>query len=265
MWTIATYQPTSLFSLRPTLSTASGGQTLVLPSPFAVKMALLDVAIRGWGLAQGKAWWEAIRDLQVAVALPPQLLVNNTFIKIQRLRKNGPKDTQGNGIEGALGPTIAFRAFVYFQGPLEIALAFGEAAPQVARKGRGKAKATLPSDPAEPPPLAALLAQINYLGKRGSFMQLQAAPRQTEELVEQDNGSFVKLNGPPSTDFLLEGLMQMVDDCASHLEFAHVNIYDPKILQVGKDRVARPVVLPYRLARSSQRYQLYQRIESTER
>ncbi len=46
MWLIATYQPTSLFSLRPANATTSGGKTLLTPTPFALKMALLDAAIR---------------------------------------------------------------------------------------------------------------------------------------------------------------------------------------------------------------------------
>jgi len=44
MWVIATYQSTSLFSLKPATATASGGRTLLVPTPYAIKMALLVVA-----------------------------------------------------------------------------------------------------------------------------------------------------------------------------------------------------------------------------
>ncbi|MEI6044881.1 MAG: hypothetical protein WCS37_11055 [Chloroflexota bacterium] len=256
MWTIATYQPTSLFSLRPALSTTSGGQTLVVPTPFAIKMALLDVAIRGWGLEQGMAWFPALRDLQVAVAGPERLIVNNTFIKIQRLNKNGPADKQGTGIVGPLGSTIAFRAFVQFGGTLGLALAFTDK-PMVAPKGKRTQQLSLGlGEEVKLPPLAALLAQLSYIGKRGSFMQLQAAPEEVKAL----NKDFVLLNGLTQDSFQLDGLLQMMDDCGPHLQFAHVNVFDSKALQVGKDRILRTVVLPYRLERSSQRYQLYQRL-----
>ena len=74
MWTIAYYEPTGLFSLRPALSTASGAQSLLVPTPFAVKMALLDVAIHLYGVEQGAAWWPDMRALAVALALPDALV-----------------------------------------------------------------------------------------------------------------------------------------------------------------------------------------------
>ena len=54
MWHIAKYEATSLFSLRPYNATTSGGKTLVTPTPFAFKMALLDVAIRTYGFQIGQ-------------------------------------------------------------------------------------------------------------------------------------------------------------------------------------------------------------------
>src|SRR4029078_10890855 len=78
MWTIAYYEPTGLFSLRPALSTASGAQRLLVPTPFAIKMALLDVAIHLYGVEQGAARWPDMRDLAVALALPEALVVNKT-------------------------------------------------------------------------------------------------------------------------------------------------------------------------------------------
>src|SRR5262245_7833009 len=165
MWTIAYYEPTGLFSLRPALSTASGAQSLLVPTPFAVKMALLDVAIHLYGVEQGATWWPDIRDLAVALALPDALVVNKTFIKIQRKadlpkQKGLDKDeyirdmlTEG---KWPLGPTIAFREFVQFSGALGIAVQ------------RHHPNIDLP--------LARLLAHITYLGKRGGFIQVQAPP-----------------------------------------------------------------------------------------
>ena len=53
MWTIARFASTSLFSLRPANATTSGGKSLLTPTPFAIKMSLLDVAIRVYGVEQG--------------------------------------------------------------------------------------------------------------------------------------------------------------------------------------------------------------------
>ena len=122
MWHLAEYHPTTLFSLRPANATTSGGKTLVTPTPFAVKMALLDAAIRVYGRAAGELWFPLIRDLSVAVRLPERLVVINTFIKILRPHKSGPKDTLGTGLEGPMGNTIAYRELVHFGGPLSIGL-----------------------------------------------------------------------------------------------------------------------------------------------
>jgi len=256
MWTVATYEPTTLFSLRPALSTTSGGQTLVVPTPFAVKMALLDVAIRSWGLAQGQAWFPAIRDLQLAVAGPRRLVVSHTFIKVLRLKKRGPSDDNGSGIVGPLGQTIAFRAFVQFAGPLRLALAPGGAViPAVGARNRKAATTAPPADL----PLAALLAGVSYLGKRGGFMQLQDIPVTVDALPAYPAGEFTLLTAAQPA-FAADGLLQLLDDCSPTLRFAQADIYDPARITVGSDRLLRPVVLPYRLIRSSRSFSLYEHI-----
>jgi hypothetical protein len=52
-WLIARYQPTSLFSLKHGDATSTGGKSLLVPTPFAIRMALLDAAIRTEGIAAG--------------------------------------------------------------------------------------------------------------------------------------------------------------------------------------------------------------------
>ncbi len=245
MWTIAYYEPTGLFSLRPALSTASGAQSLLVPTPFAIKMALLDVAIHLYGVEQGAAWWPDIRDLAVALALPEALVVNKTFIKIQRKadlpkQKGVDKDEYIRNMlaEGKwpLGPTIAFREFVQFSGMLGVAVQ--------------------PHRPNTDLPLARLLAHITYLGKRGGFMQMQALPTTGADI---DDAWTVLTES--SQQFAINGTLQMLDDCGTGLTWDHVNIYSGKAIKLGgNERVLRSVVLPYALRRSSYRYSLYERI-----
>jgi hypothetical protein len=45
-WLIAEYQPTALFSLKISSATSSVGKTLVVPTPYSIKMALVDAAFR---------------------------------------------------------------------------------------------------------------------------------------------------------------------------------------------------------------------------
>ena len=243
MWTIASFQPTSFFSLRPANATTSGGKTLVTPTPFAIKMALLDVALRVYGQTMGEMWFPFIRDLQVAIALPDHLTVINTFIKILRPHKSGAKDTFGTGLEGSMGNTISYRELVHFGDEIRIA---------VQDNHQAKKKA-------EPPPLPQLLAQVNYLGKRGGFMQFT-------NMEEMDNlpQGFTRLNPKNDEPFVVNGLMQLLDDCGGKMTFAHADVYSGKNMSVGKPngRILNPIIFPYRALRSSRSFTLYSRYGS---
>lgn len=237
MWHLAEYHPSALFSLRPANATTSGGKTLVAPTPFALKMALLDAAIRVYGRAAGERWFPVLRDLTIAVRLPPSLVVINTFVKILRPHKAGPKDTVGTGLAGPMGSTIAYRELVHYGGPLSIALETSDR---------------------NDLPLPALLSHIHYLGKRGGFIQFL-----TYQQAETLPANHAILNPGPNAPFRLAGMMQVMDDCGPAMTFAHADIYSGKKLSLNKPdgRLLNPVVLPYRPVRYSRGFTLYARDE----
>lgn len=239
MWHIATYHATSLFSLRPYNATTSGGKTLVSPTPFAFKMALLDVAIRTYGSQIGAEGFPFLRDLSVAIKLPQHLMVNNTFIKILRPHKgNKAKDQFGTGLKGIMGNTIAYRELVQFGDALRIAVK---------------------NDAEEPPSysLAQLLSQINYLGKRGGFMQFEEIKKQAD--LPSD---FTLLTPEAETPFSAHGILQMMDDCGSKMTFEHANVYSKKRINLNSasGRIIKPIVLPYQPIKSSRGFTLYEKI-----
>lgn len=237
MWLIAEYQPATLFSFRSGMATSSGAKTLFLPTPFAIRTALLDVAILTNGLAAGPGAFEWIKDLSIAVRPPERVVVTNLFAKIL-------KPTRKEQAEEAMDRTIAFREYAQLGGTM--ALAFS---PAEGRAGE----------------LTALLEQVNYFGKRGSFFQLMAAPRLVEELPEgfvlmdgvYIQGTQVSGQGPRA---FAAGLIQMMDDWGETLTFAKVNIYTDEKIVLGKDRVRKSIVLPYRLVRSSKGFSYYERM-----
>ncbi|HEY7357323.1 MAG TPA: hypothetical protein VH590_12680 [Ktedonobacterales bacterium] len=254
-WMIATYEPISLFSLRPYHATTSGGKTLLAPTAFTIKMALLSASISLDGLETGQRRFAQIRDLRVALALPEQIVLLKSFAKIRRLFES--KDSQkkeetvedfkarqqqkiGDLLERGQYPfqsTIAYREFVQFGGSLRLALT---------------------SPQGEPPAwLGDTLPVVNYLGKRGSFVQMAAQPEIRQELTTQ----FVEITRD-STSFPFDGTLQHLDDCGDTMTFEHADIYNPKRITLGKERVIRHVVLPYRLAQSSRGYSRYERISA---
>jgi hypothetical protein len=234
MWLIAEYQPTALFSLKPAWATSSGGKSLLTPTPYAIKMALLDAAFRMVGAATAKEAWPWIRDLTVALRPPERVVVTNLFTRVLKPRRTlaGP----GTQHAGPLGKTIAFREYVHFDGALGIALDM---------------------DASNRLCLEEWLLQVNYLGKRGGFVQILRPPAPTEVLPS----GFTVVDGDPNRPFLAEGIIQQLDDCDASLTFEKADIYSGKNVRLGKERVLRHIVLPYRLVRSSKSFSLYERID----
>ena len=237
MWIVAHYMPVALFSLKPAAATSSGGKTLLCPTPFAIKMAVLDAALRTLNHEQAVALWPDIRNLQLKIALPKRLSIINTFTKIVRPKKNGPSDDDGTGLMTPLGSTIAYREYVSYGGIIGLAI-------------------QLPNRDAYPT-IIALLSQINYFGKRGGFVQLDAIP----ETIDQPPGEpdWVTLT-ESQTSFSFGGTLQVLDDCGPKMTFDHADIYNDKRITLGKERILRHIVLPYQLTRSSRGFTLYERI-----
>jgi hypothetical protein len=223
MWILAEYQPTAFFSLKPHMATSSGGKTLIVPTPFAVKTALLDAAIRTQGLERGKGLFSDLHALEIAVRLPRKIVVNNTFNRILRAARS-PSPGQW-----PYQRTIAFREYVQFSGPLTLAF-------------RGM----------EEDALTPLLMQVNYLGKRGGFLQFQ----RTETAVELSE-AFTLLTDSFGESFPL-GTLQVVDDWGEKLTFERINIYSDERITPGTHRVFHHVVLPHEPIRSSRDYTLYE-------
>lgn len=242
MWVLAEYQPTSLFSLRPATATTSGGKSLIVPTPFSIKMALLDAAIRTQGVEVGRALFSALRTLRIAAKLPEQIVVNSTFTKILRLKefkmaaseKLAAIEQAKAGHQWPFQKTIAYREYVQFGG----SLVFGFSGMAV-------------------DDLAPLLLQINYLGKRGGFIQLRCTP----DVVETLPDDLTELTAGVSGAFPL-GVLQVVDDFGPTMTFEHADIYNKKGITLGKERMLRHVVLPYQVARSSRSFTLYERFET---
>ncbi len=256
MWITARYLPVAPFSLKPANSTSSGGKTLLAPTPYAIKMALLDTALRSRGLEEGERLFPFLRDLTIAIALPDDLMVMKGFSKIRRPVESKdskkPDETreafesrlsekQAERLERGQYPlysTIAYREYVYYRDPLTLAFALSDNAEQQEQ-------------------LSYLLPRINYLGKRGGFVQLLTAPERIEELRPEQ---FVALTAAEPRAFYRTGTLQVLDDCASSLSFQQANIYSAERITLSKERVLRHVVFPYRLWQSSRSYSWYKRI-----
>lgn len=230
MWFVATYSPVSLISLKLATATSTGGKSLLLPTPYAYKMALLNAIIQDMGIDTGKATWNAVRDARVAIRGPEWIAVNNTFTKILKPMKGKPELDPETGLTRGMIKTIGFREYVQWQGEVKIAIDVAQ----------------------ESLPWARWMSQINYIGKRGGFVQAIEAPTKTDTLDD----AFTDLSSA-SDGFSLYGTMQIMDDCGPALTFEQIDVYSDKRVE----RVFRHITIPYQAVSSSRGYTLYRRID----
>jgi hypothetical protein len=213
----ATYKPTALFSLRDSNSTSSGAKSLLLPSPYAIKMAFLSQAISlgGEKFDENKKKFETVRDVSINYHIKGNFCVNNCFVKIQKQRDGEPFKS-----------TVSFREYIYLDDEIEIIFdvkddLFGEVVSF----------------------LKQYLHKINYFGKRGCFFQF---------VKYNDNPSEpnVKKFDVNSLSF---GLLQEYDDFGKRLAFENVNSYSDA--KTAREKLL--LVLPVMSSNSSKSYTNY--------
>ena len=56
------------------------------------------------------------------------------------------------------------------------------------------------------------------------------------------------------------GVIQIMDDWGESLTFGKANVYSKEKVEMGKDRLRKGIILPYRLVRSSKGFTYYERM-----
>ncbi len=232
VWVTVSYQPVSLFSLKRSDATSMAGRTNWVPTPYAIKMALLRVLLEGEGYGQRdhfnhwlKPQFEWIRGLTVYVLPPERLVVNRNGYTLRYYDQVTDKQDKGRKTL-PMQPGFVFREWVFLEGNLRICVG--------------------PSQWVEK--LADLFAQINYFGKRGCFFQFLPG-----EILYTATPSFA---GNPGQGFMV----QPWDDLGPQATFGRINPFSGEKAQVGRDRVIESGLLPLRLRSTGARYDVYERL-----
>jgi hypothetical protein len=244
-WLVARYSPVTLFSLRPSITTAAGGQTLLVPTPYAVKLALTDAVIRVEGESTGMALFNIAQPLEVRLRLPAFTVVTHTFNRVRwaaRGDKGGDNDEsdEEGGNAGPWATRIAYREYCFLAGELEIAFDVGSLSLETRDA------------------LVAALMKVTYFGKRGGFFQFLDVYLQTELSAGFDVPAV-----PPSPD-LRYAVVQVLDDLPRAPDPAlweRINSFSaaPARLEVHRLVRDRLRALAARRVRSSRTYTLYER------
>lgn len=214
------YLPTTLFSLKDSNSTNSGAKSLFLPSPYAIKMAILNQAITvGGDLAdlekKKSVKFGYIRDAKIDFYIEKNSFfsVNNSFVKILKPSRSG----------SGFGQTVSFREYLFLSSALEIIFDV--------------------KDEQQEQYLKKYLHKINYFGKRGCFFQF----------VEYRD-DYKKPNVLPFDDKSPQyGVLQEFDDFDLKSTFANASTFDGAKAKRSK----QILLLPIQKLSSSKSYSLY--------
>lgn len=182
------YQPTNLFSLKESNSTNSGAKSLLISSPYSIKMALFNQAITigGRNVFEEKKSKEFtfIKDAKIEYRVLGSFCVNNCFVTIQSLR------------DGTYRGKPSFREYIYFSDNIEIIFDVkSEEAKQYLQK---------------------YLYRINYFGKRGCFFQF---------VSYRDNPGQPNVREFESSG-IAAGIMQEYDDISPKAQFKNIDNFD---------------------------------------
>lgn len=197
------YQPTNLFSLKDSNSTNSGAKSLLLPSPYAIKMAIFNqaITINGKEIFEEKKSKEFafIKDTKIEYRVAGSFCVNNCFVAIQSLR------------DGSYRGKPSFREYVYLSDDLEIIFEVKDE----------QAKLYLQK----------YLHRINYFGKRGCFFQF---------VGYKANPGAPNVKVFDASDFT-PGVLQEFDDFSTKANFVNVDNYEKASAKREKKVLVIPV------------------------
>ncbi|MBD2435610.1 hypothetical protein [Nostoc sp. FACHB-110] len=230
-WLTVSYQPVSLFSLKRSDATSMAARSNLVPTPYAIKMALLKVLLESQGGQHQRdfeQWMKSqftwIRDLNIYIWPPEKLVVNRNGYKLRYYDQTADKADKTRSTL-PMQDGFVFREWVYMQGHLQICCGPSACITQ----------------------LEQLFSLINYFGKRGCFFQyLPQYSQKTPEPLFQHNSS-------------CGFTVQPMDDLGEKTTFNRINPYSTDKAQLDKDRVIKPGFLPVQLTTSSARYDIYQR------
>ena len=215
------FRSTSLFSLKSSNATNSGAMSLFLPSPYSIKMAILNQAITVGGdleklsIKKSKEF-EYIRDAKIEYYIPKGscFTVNNSFIKILKLKedkRNKKQREEGVEFEPGFSSTVSFREYVHIHGDVEL----------IFDVKNEEAKSYLKQ----------YLHRINYFGKKGCFFQFI-------NYSDEPSSANVQLF---SSENLQIGLIEEYDDFDTKATFENVDNFSSKTTKREKLILTLPI------------------------
>lgn len=218
-WLVFLFQPTALFSLKTSRATSTVGKTLLTPTPYAVKMAFVDAALRSGLSADPGALIRWLAMATVHIGLPSEACVTGTIQKVRQ--ESRAEDRKKDPATPPYKPTIALREMVHYLGTLSPAFDLATCAAGL------------------PDLLVRVAPALNYIGKRGSFMQYHGFQRRSEL-----DATFTRPVGYLDGELPMACHIATLDDFGPEATFDALNSFSPTKIVRGKQRKFVETVVP---------------------
>ncbi len=217
-WLVFRYSPVTLFSLKMSRATSTAGKTLLIPTPYCIKMAFVDAALRHALIDDAERFIRALAETTVRIGVPQQACVTGTIQSVrQEVREVERKKNPHLPLYRA---TIAMREFVHYSGALSVAFEIDRRPPQWIDL------------------LTRIAPAINSFGRRGSFFQYRAK----ERLPDLDS-TFTEPAGS-ATAPLVWGHTATLDDFGPKATFAALNSFSATAIERGVHRKFVETLIP---------------------
>jgi hypothetical protein len=214
-WLIARFLPCALFALKVSTATSSVGRTLLVPTPYAIKMALVEAAFTAsWSYEECDRLLRALVGVPVRIAPPDRAVVSHTFLKVRQEPKT--PDPERPYIS-----SIAYREFVFHRGEWRWAFNLRE------------------NDHWLDAAMIGLLPYVRYIGKRGSFIQFDRVEWTTELDAAFTQPANVEVLTLPNRAHIAP-----LDDLGPEADLATLSPYSPKTARAGRHRVFVNTIVP---------------------
>jgi hypothetical protein len=230
-WLILEYEPTTLFSLKSSQATSSVGATLVIPTPYSIKMALIDASFRAmFSDTECAALFRALAGIEICVSPAAAAVVTRTFVKI-RQESRDPSPLQ------PYGSSIAYRELVHSRGVWRWAFNLASAQEFVSTR------------------IVQLAPHITYIGKRGSFIRFLRVYRLRELGAEftQRIGTASALNIPERSH------IRYLDDFGPDADLPTLSSFSRTKAKLGKHRLFVETIIPIGISNSGPGFVEYKR------
>jgi hypothetical protein len=118
-WLVFTYRPTALFSLKSSRATSTVGKSLLIPTPYAAKMAFVDASLRHGLTSDPDGLIRMLSKIQLRIGVPDHVCVTGTIQRV--LQETRADERRKDSSLPFYRSTIAMREVVSYGGRLALA------------------------------------------------------------------------------------------------------------------------------------------------